>query len=103
MIAVLHITNWYPGPWNLLETPFIKAHFAALDGRVRQVLWHVQVREQQSRWRLKWGSTGSHEHFLVIDSRLPGTDSRYKVSCMDSQSSAEISTALARFPAMATG
>lgn len=71
MIKILHITNWYPGPWNLLETPFIKAHFAALEGRVRQALWHVQVREDQTRWRLNWGSTGLHEHFLVIDSRLP--------------------------------
>lgn len=50
------------------------------------------------------------EHFsggvlrpFLMDSRMPGTDSRYRVSCTADQSSAEINTALLRFPVICTG
>jgi hypothetical protein len=39
----------------------------------------------------------------LMDSRIPGTERRYKVSCIASQSSAETSTALLRLPEIVTG
>ena len=39
----------------------------------------------------------------LMDSRIPGTASRYKVSCIALQSSADSKTALVRFPEMMMG
>ena len=65
-MKVLHITNWYPNHSNPHETPFIKAHFDALEGRIQQELWHVQVRNVEESTRLSFGSTGNREHFLLF-------------------------------------
>ena len=40
---------------------------------------------------------------VLMDSLIPGTDSRYRVSCIALQSSAAISTALLRLPEINTG
>jgi len=37
---------------------------------------------------------------VLMDSRMPGMASKYKVSCIALQSSADSSTALLRFPEM---
>lgn len=70
MTAVLHLTNWYPSPWNRLEAPFVKEHFDSLEGLVRQELWHVQVRNDGAIFRLHSGETSHTERYAVLCVRL---------------------------------
>lgn len=71
MTAVLHLTSWYRNPWNQLEAPFIKEHFDALHGRVRQELWHVQVRDDGPGLKWRCGQTSEVERYAVFFAPLP--------------------------------
>lgn len=63
----LHITNWYPNRFNPFETPFIREYFKAIPDTGEKQLWHVQVRNEGSMFKIWKGSHSDSEHYLILD------------------------------------
>jgi glycosyltransferase involved in cell wall biosynthesis len=68
--AQLHITNWYPNPFQPREAPYIREHFKALSTADRKELWHLQVRSEGGRFRLHRGRQGDRESYLILDTPI---------------------------------
>lgn len=49
-LRVLHICNWYPGPLNPNEAPFIRRHVESLKGHCDNVVWHISIRSNNGKW-----------------------------------------------------
>ena len=69
-LKILHISNWYPNKWNSLEAPFIKDQFEALSSYASCELWHVQVRNEGSLFKIESGDYSNKEHYLILNTKI---------------------------------
>jgi len=54
MKKILHITNWYPNPWNDLEAIFIKKQFDIFSKVTDSELINIQVRDGKKIFEFKY-------------------------------------------------
>ena len=65
-LRILHIPNRFPEPSQPGRVPFIAEHIDALAPHARQQLWHLEVQEAPSGWRLEVASRGHARHAMIL-------------------------------------
>lgn len=62
----LHLTAWYPSESTPFRTPFIPAHFHAINTAYEHKLWHVEVQYRSGWPSLNFSRTTDQQHHRVL-------------------------------------
>ena len=85
-LRVLHLTPWYPSEDLPLVTPFVRAHFDALDAHVDQRLIHIDLKPGESLGIRSEFRGGDKNRFLfafpVVASRVVEVAALFAMFCV---------------------